>query len=69
MPRVTNLVDFVIAHDLCCKLMDTKEANGYADAIHQARIMSAPASRTGIMLLKESLIASDGNLQKHGVRL
>lgn len=64
-----NLKDLLTAHDFCTNLLDTKQAVSYLGALQLARKTCPEARNVGYQLLKSTLIASDGNLQKHGVRL
>ena len=69
MNKTLNLKDLLTAHDFCADLLDTKRAFSYNEAMQLARCTCPPARNVGFQLLKSTLIASDGNLQKHGVRL
>jgi len=72
---MVNLVALAAAHNFCVQLLDNGDAVSYADAIRQCRRASKqydPLKQfrsVPVALLKSTLVASDGNLQRVGKRL
>lgn len=72
---MVNLVALAAAHDFCVQLLDNGDANGYTEAIRQCRRAGKQHDPQGqfrsvpVALLKSTLVASDGNLQRVGKRL
>ena len=72
---MVNLAALAAAHDFCTGLLDKGDAHGYADAIRLCRRAGKGYDPQGqfrsvpVALLKSTLVASDGNLQRVGKRL
>lgn len=72
---MVNLAALAQAHDFCTHLLDKGDATGYGHAIVLCRRAGKQYDPKGwfssvpVALLKSTLVASDGNLQRVGVRL